>query len=214
MNDMSTAYEESGRRDQKRRTRAALVDAARSLVASGELSPTVEQAAKTASVSRTTAYRYFPSQTSLLLAAHPETLITSLLPDGIGDDPVERLAAATEAFTALVVETEPQLRATMRLSLAPDARKTELPLRQGRAVGWFRDALAPLVPDLTDAQATRLAEVIRSAVGIESLVWLTDVAGLDRDEASEVMQWTALALLQRTLDGFPPPVRALGKTRG
>ena len=57
---------------QKGRTRAALVEAARDLVAAGQ-TPTVEAAAQAAAISRTTAYRYFPNQRALLLAAHPET---------------------------------------------------------------------------------------------------------------------------------------------
>ena len=67
---MSIPYEAQGRVDQKRRTRAALVDAARELVALGE-TPTVEAAAEAASISRTTAYRYFSNQRALLVAAHP-----------------------------------------------------------------------------------------------------------------------------------------------
>ena len=55
----------------RRRTHAALVAAARDLVAEG-LTPTVEDAAARADVSRTTAYRYFPNRTALLVAAHPE----------------------------------------------------------------------------------------------------------------------------------------------
>ena len=68
---VSTAYEQHGRIQQKQRTRQALVDAARDLVARG-LAPTVEEAAADAGISRATAYRYFPSQSALLAAAHPE----------------------------------------------------------------------------------------------------------------------------------------------
>src|SRR5262249_15322283 len=57
---------ETGRVNQKRRTRAALVEAAKQLVGEG-VTPTVAQAAEAALVSRTTAYRYFPTQDSLLL---------------------------------------------------------------------------------------------------------------------------------------------------
>ena len=71
---MSTAYEQTGRASQKRRTRMALVAAARDLVTRGGQPPTVGEAAEEASVSRTTAYRYFPTQKSLLLAAHPEVV--------------------------------------------------------------------------------------------------------------------------------------------
>ena len=75
---MSIPYELHGRIDQKRRTRDALIAAARELVASGQ-TPTVERAADAASISRTTAYRYFPNQRALLVAAHPETGLASLL---------------------------------------------------------------------------------------------------------------------------------------
>ena len=58
---MSIPYELTGRSPQKARTRAALVAAARLLLARG-VTPTVEQAAEAAVISRTTAYRYFPNQ--------------------------------------------------------------------------------------------------------------------------------------------------------
>ncbi len=201
---MSTAYEQSGRTQQKARTRNELVAAARALVARGGAAPTVEEAAAEASISRTTAYRYFPSQRALLAAAHPEVDATSLLPPEAGDDPRARLLAAVTTFTRLVMDTEQQQRTMLRLSLEPDRHAQELPLRQGRAIGWFKDALAPLEPQLTEAGLHRLAVAIRSAVGIEALVWLIDIAGMTRDEAAEQVLWTAEAFLQRALtDGLP-----------
>jgi AcrR family transcriptional regulator len=199
---MSTEYEEFGRTRQKARTRSQLIAAARALIAAGTASPTVEQAAEAASVSRTTAYRYFPSQKALLIAAHPEIQTSSLLPDEPGDDPVIRLALAIEKFVDLVLESEGQQRTMLRLSLESDA--TDLPLRQGRAIGWFVDALAPLEPRLGKADIHRLAVAIRSAVGIESLVWLTDIAGLSREEAARQLRWTAQAVLAHALaEGLP-----------
>jgi hypothetical protein len=50
------------------------------------------------------------------------------------------------------------------------------------------------------AEIHQLALSVRSAVGIESLVWLTDVAGLTRDEAAERMLWSARALLLQALN--------------
>jgi AcrR family transcriptional regulator len=201
---MSTAYEESGRTRQKARTRSELVAAARALIAAGTASPTVEQAAEAASISRTTAYRYFSSQSALLIAAHPEIHETTLLPEEAGDDPAVRLDAAVDRFVAMVLETEPQQRTMLRLSLEEGA-STNLPLRQGRAIGWFMDALAPLEPTLGKAGVRRLAVAIRSATGIESLVWLTDIAGLSRDQAAGQLRWTARAMLSHALaDGLPP----------
>jgi AcrR family transcriptional regulator len=196
-------YEQTGRTGQKWRTRNELVAAARALMARGVISPTVEEAAGEASISRTTAYRYFPNQRALLVAAHPEIEALSLLPPDAGTDPEERLLTAVDSFTRTVIETEQQHRTMLRLSLETDTDAWELPLRQGRAIGWFEDALTPLVPDLGQAAVHRLAIAVRSAVGIESLVWLTDIAGLTRDQASEVMRWSAQALLHHALaDGL------------
>lgn len=196
---MSTRYEESGRTRQKMRTRNELIAAARALVTRGGSPPTVEEAAAAAAISRTTAYRYFPNQKALLLAAHPETDATSLLPPDTGDDPEERLLAAVDAFTRLILDTEQQQRTMLRLSLEPDTASRELPLRQGRAITWFEDALEPLRAQLTDAGLHRLAIAVRSAVGIEALVWLTDVAGLTRPEAAELMRSSAQALFHHAL---------------
>lgn len=191
---MSTPYERTGRTRQKLRTRNHLVAVARELVAKGGASPTVEEAAAAAGISRTTAYRYFPNQKALLLAAHPETDTTSLLGPGASDDPETRLKSAVDAFTRLIAETEHQQRTMLRLSLDPDAGPADLPLRKGRAIGWFEDALSPLLGEFTATEVHRLAVAIRSAVGIESLVWLTDIAGLSREEAAELMGWSAMAM--------------------
>lgn len=196
---MSTAYEETGRARQKQRTRAALVASARDLVARGGRPPTVAEAAEEAAVSRTTAYRYFPTQKSLLLAAHPEVMATSMLPAEVGNDPEVRLEAAVRGFLAMVLDTEPQQRTMLRLSLEPDSTPDELPLRQGRAVGWFSEALEPLVEQLGADGVRRLAVAVRAVSGIESLVWLVDVGGLSRDQAVDQMVWSAVALVRRAV---------------
>jgi hypothetical protein len=93
----------------------------------------------------------------------------------------------------------------LRLSLElPDADRAALPLRQGRAIGWIEEALEPLCGRLTGDQVHRLALAVRSATGIEALVWLTDVAALPRDEALALMRWSARALLHAALTEGPP----------
>jgi hypothetical protein len=196
---MSIPYELNGRIDQKRRTRDALVAAARELVADGE-APTVEAAAHAASISRTTAYRYFPNQRVLLAAAHPETVAASLLPDDAPDDVASRLDIVVASFTRMIVDTEAQQRTMLRLSLEADRlERTQLPLRQGRAIKWIEEALAPLHAEMSETKLHRLAIAIRSATGIEALAWLTDVAGLSRDDARELMRWSARAMLQSAI---------------
>src|SRR5688500_121279 len=115
----TTAYEQDGRIAQKQRTRRALVDAARQLLAGGTV-PTVESAAAAASISRTTAYRYFPSQGAPLLAAHPELAPGSLLPADAPADPAARVDLVVAELGRMTVAAEPQLRAILRHSLAPE----------------------------------------------------------------------------------------------
>src|SRR6478736_7160959 len=102
---MSTAYELNGRTAQKRRTRDALVAAARAAVARGA-TPTVEAAAEAAGISRATAYRYFPNRHALLVAAHPEVAAASMLPAAAPEDPAGRLDLVVRNFLALTVDTE------------------------------------------------------------------------------------------------------------
>ncbi|MGZ4681652.1 MAG: TetR/AcrR family transcriptional regulator [Acidimicrobiales bacterium] len=196
---MSTPYELNGRVEQKRRTRDALVAAAHDLVAAGE-TPTVEAAAQAASISRATAYRYFPTQRDLLAAAHPETGTASMLPEDPPDDAASRLDLVVDTFVRMIVETEAQQRTMLRLSLEADtAERARLPLRQGRAIKWIEEALEPLQSEVPPDDLHRLALAIRSATGIEALVWLTDIGGLSHDEATELMRWSAGALLRSAL---------------
>jgi AcrR family transcriptional regulator len=215
MVEMSTPYESNGRTDQKRRTRDALIAAARELVNKGE-SPTVEAAAAAASISRTTAYRYFRSQGALLAAAHPETALTSLLPEGAPGDVATRLDLVVDSYTRTIVETEAQQRTMLRLSLEADlSEPAQLPLRQGRAIKWIEEALAPLLMKMGQAEVHRLAIAIRSATGIEALAWLTDVARLSRHDARELMRWSARALLQSAIadNGTRGASRPRGRAR-
>jgi AcrR family transcriptional regulator len=194
---MSVPYELTGRHRQKARTRQALVAAARRLLADGT-DPTVEDAAAAAGISRTTAYRYFPNQHALLAAAHPQIEHTSLLPPDPPADPATRLDLVMAAFTQLTLDWEPQLRTSLRLSLQPGT--TQPHLRGGRAIGWIEDALAPLRDTHPCLDIHHLAVAIRSATGIESLVWLTDIAGLTRRQAADTMRRSARALLAAALD--------------
>ena len=196
---MSIPYELGGRTQQKARTRAAMVAATRQALAEG-LTPTVEQAAERAQVSRTTAYRYFPNQRALLIASYPELDAASLLRADAPADAATRLELVTEQIAGQVIEYEAELRAMLRLSLeSPPPDQAALPLRRGRAIGWIEDALSPLRERLTAAELHRLALAIRATLGIESLVWLTDVAELSRDGAVELMRSSARALLRSAL---------------
>jgi AcrR family transcriptional regulator len=198
---MSISYEDTGRRNQKARTRAALIDAARDLLASG-LTPTVEETAEAASISRATAYRYFPNRHALLVAAHPEVEATSLLGAEPPVEPEARLDIVVTGLAEMFLDAEKSYRAMLRLSLEPDAAdRGELALRKGRRFIWIEDALEPLRDRLPAAEFERLVHAVAAVVGIEALVTLTDLAGMSRARAVEVMRWSARALLRAATDG-------------
>lgn len=192
---MSIPYERFGRTRQKSRTREALITTTRELIAEG-ITPTVEDAAARANISRTTAYRYFPNQRALLIAAHPEIDTKSMLGPNPPGNPADRLAAVVGEFLRITLESEAQLRMALRLSLENAGDRSGSSLRQGRAIAWIEEALSPLLDQLSKQKVRRLAVAIRAAAGIEALVWLTDVAGLSRTDATELMKWSAQALLR------------------
>ncbi|HEY8818862.1 MAG TPA: TetR family transcriptional regulator [Candidatus Limnocylindrales bacterium] len=199
MMSMSISYEETGRTRQKARTREAVIAAARAQMAVGT-TPTVEQAADAAGVSRATAYRYFPNQRTMLVAAYPEIAARSLLGADPPDDVAARLDRVVDEVTRMLIDKEPELRTMLRLSLEADEdQRQNLLLRQGRVIGWLEEALQPLRRSVSKAELRRLVYAIRCAVGIEALVWLCDVAGLSRREAVEVMRWSASGLLRAAL---------------
>lgn len=196
---MSSPYESTGRTAQKMRTRKALIDAARTLIATG-VTPTVEDAAAEASISRTTAYRYFPNQRDLLVAAYPETSLQSMLGDHPPDDIEARLELVLDGYLSMTINNEAALRTALRLSLGPDeSYRDNLLLRRGRVITWLKDAFEPLSGQLPQQTVMRLVYAIRTSAGIEALVWLCDVAGMSRDEAKEQMIWSARSLLRSIL---------------
>ena len=200
MKTMSTDYLESGRTRQKQRTRDQLIAAARELITAGD-TPSVEEVAEAAGISRPTAYRYFASRAELLAAAYPETAVASVLPDPPPQPWTNAWPPLPGSSSACVQESEPQQRAMLRLSLGEVPH--ELPLRQGRVIPWFVEALAPMAESIGEEGIHRLALALRAACGIETRVWLSDVAGLAPAEVSALQQWMVDALLKQALETPP-----------
>jgi AcrR family transcriptional regulator len=107
----NTSWEEEGRINQKRRTRVAVLEAAKQLLREGQL-PSVADAADAARVSRATAYRYFPTQEYLLSEAALEsakTDINHLLERAApSNDPAVRLDTLVQALQQVTLGQEAQ----------------------------------------------------------------------------------------------------------
>jgi AcrR family transcriptional regulator len=197
---MDVPYLRTGRTSQKARTRDALIAAARELLAKG-VTLTIEAAAAEADIGRTTAYRYFPNSRALLAATFPEIQMRSLLGADPPEDPLVRLEIVAEGCTRQLFEYEPELRAQLRLVLEGEPVGSDsLPLRRGRRIGWIEEALSPLHGRMPEPELRRLVLGIGATLGIEAFVWLTDMAGLSREEAAEVMRSNARELLRSALE--------------
>jgi AcrR family transcriptional regulator len=196
---MTVPYLSRGRVNQKARTRDALVAAARDLLSQGTI-PTMEGAAAAASISRTTAYRYFPNLRALLVAAFPHAEEESLLGANPPRDPLARLELVADNHTRRILEYEAEMRAALQLSLEGDSLDAaELPVHRGLRIGWIEDALAPLREQMGARRLRSLVYGIGATLGIEAFVWLTDVAGLSGEEAAATMRLNASRLLRSAI---------------
>ena len=127
----------------------------------------------------------------------------SLLGADPPEDPLARLEIVAEDLTKHISEHEPEYRAQLRLALEGEPVGGEaLPLRVGRRIGWIEEALAPLGGRMPEHELRRLIYGIGATLGIEALVWLTDVAGLSPEESVEVMRSNARTLLRSALEGL------------
>ena len=121
---MAVSKQEDPRANQKERTRAALVAAAAGMLREG-IAPGVAEAAQRAKVSRATAYRYFPTQDSLLVevtAVNPAIAPVEEMLDSLeGADANERMRRLLHSFIPIVQAEEMTMR-TAKEKLASSPR--------------------------------------------------------------------------------------------
>jgi AcrR family transcriptional regulator len=186
--------------NQKRRTRTALVDAARDLLEQGR-TPTIAEVADEALVSRATAYRYFPSQEHLLLDAVLERSINEIdravVAAAGSADTSARVEGLVLAIQAEIAANEPGFRKLLELSIAqPSAdRPNVASIRGERRLQWIQEALEPIASEIADDSLRRLTSALALCVGAEAFVVLRDLCGLEPDQADETLCWAASALV-------------------
>jgi AcrR family transcriptional regulator len=196
-----TTVDDTGRVNQKRRTRAAIVRAASELILTGR-EVTMPQIARAALVSEATAYRYFPDLASLLREAMADLLpdpAEALAPVAESSDVVERVAATTEYLLRLVLARQGAVRAMIAATITrPDGPVS----RPGLRFGLIDHALAPLQETLGTIDPAALAQLKLSlavVVSAEALFSLTDLHGLDPETAIATVVHTATRLTRAAL---------------
>ncbi|MGK2320828.1 helix-turn-helix domain-containing protein [Gordonia rhizosphera] len=160
--------------------------------------PSTDEVARAAGISRATAYRYFPDQDALIRAAYPEIADRPHFSDDDGPSAVTDRVRVVVDLQLDIEKWEPQLRAALGSTLRSGAGPA--PLRGGRAIGWFEDALTVLTPAWPAERVRQTAIRLRAVVGIEAWIWLIDIASVPPTDARSIMRDNAGAVLRSALD--------------
>lgn len=179
--------------------------------------PSVSEVAEAAEVSRATAYRYFPSQAALVQAVVDEGLGPILTWKSSSADPERRVADLFETAMPRIEVFEATFKAALKLSLDQWAQRQagtldgEPAFTRGHRVDLLKDAIAPLKGRLPPREFKRLAQALSLIFGVEVLIVLKDIWGLDSRSMMSVAQWAAGALVRAAMtesmiegDGIAP----------
>lgn len=190
-----------GRTAQKERTRKAILDGARALLAEGQ-PVTVAAAAEKHNISKATAYRYFSDPALLVAEAGLDLSVASY--DAITDGAAglrQKLKAISLYFFDLAIRNEAGFRQFVGMTLAawtPDAAQY-MTLRGARRISMYQQALASEEAGLTAQGQESLIRALATATGAEAMIALLDVVGVDHMTARETVSDMADAILDRYL---------------
>jgi AcrR family transcriptional regulator len=203
---MTTAHEQTGRVNQKLRTRAAIVEACRAVIRTGR-PVTMPAVARAALVSEPTAYRYFPDLPSLLnaaLAGMWPSPAEALEPVAASADPVQRVAFAAEFFLRRVLSYQGAVRAMISATIT----RPELAAgyRPGIRFGLIDQALDPVTGSLglPAKLVVQLKNDLAAVISADALFPLTDLCRLAPDEAVSSLVRTATTITAVAMSGGSP----------
>jgi AcrR family transcriptional regulator len=187
----------ASRTNQKTRTRTAIIEAARTLIAEGrEVGMPV--VARAALVSEATAYRYFPDLGSLLrevVAGVWPSPAEALAPVAHTDDPVERVGHAAEFLLRTTLAHQSAARAMIAASIT----RPQVAARPVNRFALIDEALAP-VSGIAPERLAQLRRDLAVVMSAEALFTLTDLCGLPPDEAVASAVRTARVVTTAALD--------------
>ena len=190
---------EKGRVQQKGRTRGALLLAARELL-NGGTEPTIGDVADRAKISRATAYRYYSAVEVLMHEAVLDGIaleIDGFQAEGGEGELSARIELLVERILDMVLRNEAMFRIYLRSTLVGAQGEK----RGARRVRWIGEVLGPDRGGLSAAAAGRLTQALSVFTGIETVIALRDVCGLEDKAIREVARWSARALVSAAVQG-------------
>ncbi len=205
----------SGRVNQKTRTRTALLQAAAELVGEGR-QPSIPEAADRALVSVATAYRYFSSAEDLWWEASLGAIERTMTEaeqgvEAAGSDPQIRLETLIRSVEFQMLDDQVPYRRVALIAQeqwfrqADTPQSERVPIRQGRRNAQIRHAIAPLDGQVPKKDLDRIAHALALIIGSEAMISLTDAVGLDVPTAEETLldagRWILDGALAELTDG-------------
>jgi AcrR family transcriptional regulator len=181
-----------------------MLETATRLMQDGQ-TPSVSDVAEAAGVSRATAYRYFASQAALVQAVVDEALGPILTWTSASRDAGRRVADLLDTGMPRIDAFEATFKAALKLSLEQSGRRRsgtlgeEPQFTRGHRIELLRHAIAPLRGMLPVKPLDRLAQALSLVFGVEALIVLKDIWGLDSHDTLSVAQWAAAALVHTAI---------------
>jgi AcrR family transcriptional regulator len=188
------------RKQQKNRTREAILEGARTLLNRGDRI-TVAGAAAESGISKATAYRYFSDPRTLQLEAGLDVLLLPYeeIVEG-SQNPREKVCAVSLYFLNLALAHETAFRRFLASNLEATVEAPSSEKRRGaRRVPMFERALEDLLPSISPDAFAALVRGLSAATGTEAMIALLDIVGVDHATARATVLDIADALLDRHL---------------
>lgn len=184
---------------QKNRTRAALLEAARALMAEGQ-EITLARVADAAQISRATIYRYFsdPGVLAADAALDVEVVPTAELLKG-RQDVRERVHIIARYYLEFSREHESLFRQFLARSMRVWSEQEDTKMRGARRVAAFAEALLPVRSNMKPAEFDDLVMRLSMLTGMEQHIVLEDILQVDAPTGDRLQSGIVDALLDRYL---------------
>ena len=195
---MSEKYLQSGRAEQKLKTRERILVAAQQLMA-GSANASLEEVAKAAGISRATMYRYFPNADILAseVGLHFEAKSTDQLAAEVENLPLEKsLRYVQRYFNNLTQEHEFTFRKFLSASLSESLKESSSTYRGARRVAIAQHIIGQKGKNLSEADQKKLISISAVLSGIEPFIVNRDVNNINAEGSDELLGWALEKILK------------------
>ena len=196
---MSKKYINSGRKNQKLKTRDQILKSTQDLMDSGD-DFSLEDVAKKADISRATIYRYYSNVDILAAEAILDlnTKSSEELVESVQDKDIRTaIMDIQDYYNDLTIDFEAGFRKYMSVILNGPASKSMRGARRKKTLLMIMEQKSP---SLSAEEREKLANLATVLMGVEAFVVTKDVCGLDNKQSKELLNWGLNLILEKTLN--------------